>query len=61
MPGKNWRCRLGRHSFVARPEDDPEMCNKTYQVCVRCGVRFEPPEEQQMDLEKVKRMNYFSG
>lgn len=59
MTEKDWRCRLGRHSYVGRREDNPELHGQPYQVCVRCGVRFEPTEEPQMDLDKIKGSNYF--
>ena len=53
------RCRVGRHSYVGRLEDNPELHGQRYQICVRCGVRFEPAEEPKIDLDKIKRSNYF--
>jgi hypothetical protein len=33
----DWRCHLGRHHYVRKPDDNPEMHGATYQECTRCG------------------------
>jgi len=33
----DWRCHLGRHHYVRKLDDNPEMQGETYQECTRCG------------------------
>jgi len=40
---RDWRCRLGRHRYVGRESDNPEMRGVGYLQCVRCGKRKDPP------------------
>jgi len=58
----SWKCRIGRHAYVGRRDDNPEMPGRTYQVCDRCGKYFEPPEEPEFDIDKFhRRANYLGG
>ena len=41
---RDWRCRLGRHRYVVRQDDNPEMRGRGYLQCVRCGKPKDPPE-----------------
>jgi len=54
---RDWRCRIGRHSYVWRRDDNPEMYGRPYHQCVRCGVRFEPDDDEQIDIETYARNN----
>jgi hypothetical protein len=54
---RDWRCRIGRHSYVRRRDDNPEMYGRPYHHCVRCGERFEPDDEEQIDIETYARNN----
>jgi len=40
---RDWRCRLGRHRYVGRVDDNPEMRGGRYLQCVRCGKKKDPP------------------
>jgi len=40
---RDWRCRLGRHRYVGRDSDNPEMRGVGYLQCIRCGKRRDPP------------------
>ena len=40
----DWRCRLGRHRYVVRQDDNPEMRGRGYLQCVRCGKSKDPPQ-----------------
>ena len=40
---RDWRCRLGRHRYVGRESDNPEMRGVGHLQCVRCGERKDPP------------------
>jgi len=40
---RSWRCRLGRHRYIGRESDNPEMRGVGYLQCVRCGKRKDPP------------------
>lgn len=35
----NWRCHLGRHRYVRKVDDNPDVHGQTYQECTRCGRR----------------------
>ena len=35
----DWRCHVGRHHFVGRPDDNPEMRGGGYLQCSRCGKK----------------------
>ena len=39
----DWRCRLGRHRYVVRQDDNPEMRGRRYLRCTRCGKPKDPP------------------
>jgi hypothetical protein len=39
----DWRCHLGRHHYVTKVDDNPEMRGQTYLECVRCGKKNDPP------------------
>lgn len=41
---KDWRCRAGRHHFIAKQDDNPEMRQIIYLQCTRCGKMKDPPE-----------------
>jgi len=58
---RDWRCRIGRHAYIGLRDENPELYGRPYQACVRCGIRFEPPEEPQFDIEAEKRRGFFSG
>jgi len=40
---RSWRCRLGRHRYVGRESDNPEMRGVGYLECVLCGKKKDPP------------------
>lgn len=40
---RDWRCRIGRHRFVVRQDDNPEMRGRAYLRCTRCGKPKDPP------------------
>lgn len=40
----DWRCRLGRHRYVVRQDENPEMRGRGYLQCVRCGKNDDPPQ-----------------
>ncbi|HEY5113893.1 MAG TPA: hypothetical protein VIJ00_00060 [Nakamurella sp.] len=42
-PGIDWRCRLGRHRYVGRQDDNPEVRGQLFLQCIRCGKRKDPP------------------
>ncbi len=52
------RCRLGRHTFVARRDDNPERKGRPYHVCVRCGEWYES-KEPEVDIDKLGRTSPF--
>jgi hypothetical protein len=35
----DWRCHIGRHHFVGKQDDNPEMRGGGYLECVRCGKK----------------------
>lgn len=39
----DWRCHLGRHHYVAKLDDNPEMRGQSYLECIRCGKKHDPP------------------
>jgi hypothetical protein len=39
----DWRCRVGRHRYVVRQDDNPEMRGRHYLRCTRCGKPKDPP------------------
>ena len=39
----DWRCRFGRHRYVVRRDDNPEMRGRRYLRCTRCGKPKDPP------------------
>lgn len=43
-PEKDWRCRIGRHHYIAKQDDNPEMRHIIYLECTRCGKPKDPPE-----------------
>jgi len=52
---KNLLCRLGRHSYIRRNDDNPERRGLPYLSCVRCGHWYDPPEPDDFDIETYKR------
>jgi hypothetical protein len=42
-PRKSLLCRIGRHRYVVRPGDNPELKGRGYLQCVRCGKQHDPP------------------
>jgi hypothetical protein len=38
----DWRCHLGRHHYVTKKDDNPEIRGQTYLVCIRCGKKNDP-------------------
>ncbi len=34
---QDWRCHLGRHHFIVKPDDNPEVRGQTVLECTRCG------------------------
>jgi len=47
---KDWRCRIGRHHYIARQDDNPEMRQIIYLQCTRCGKPKDPPTYGPMAL-----------
>jgi hypothetical protein len=43
-PHADWRCHLGRHHYVTKEDDNPEMRGQSYLECIRCGKKHDPPE-----------------
>ena len=39
----DWRCHLGRHHYVTKLDDNPEVRGQSYLECVRCGKKHDPP------------------
>jgi hypothetical protein len=39
----DWRCRIGRHRYVVRQDDNSEMRGRSYLRCTRCGKPKDPP------------------
>jgi len=35
----DWRCHVGRHHFVGRQDDNPEVRGGAYLQCSRCGKK----------------------
>ncbi len=58
---KDWRCRMGRHHYVGEIDQDADAGRARTYRCARCGAWFEPPSEPEVDIEKLRRTNYFSG
>ena len=58
-PPKGLLCRVGRHRYVRRQDDNPERRGRPYLRCVRCGNRFDPPEPEIFDVEAYKRRTSF--
>ncbi|MET0865518.1 MAG: hypothetical protein ABWZ98_14395 [Nakamurella sp.] len=56
---KSLLCRLGRHRYVRRNDDNPERRGRPYLRCIRCGNRFDPPEPEKFDVEAYKRRTSF--
>jgi len=56
-----WRCRLGRHAYASRRDDNPETPGRTIRVCIVCGKYFEPEDEPEFDVEAYKRNTSFLG
>ena len=44
VAGKTLRCRVGRHRYVLRQSNNPEMRGVGFLKCVRCGKEMDPPE-----------------
>ena len=42
-PRPNWRCRIGRHTYLLVQDDNPEMRGRAYYRCARCGKPKDPP------------------
>jgi hypothetical protein len=40
----DWRCRIARHHYIAKQDDNPEMRGLIYLECSRCGKPKDPPE-----------------
>lgn len=38
----DWRCHLGRHHFVSKADDNPEMRGGSYLECTRCARKKDP-------------------
>ena len=45
-----WRCRLGRHAYASRRDDNSETPGRTIRVCIVCGKYFEPEDEPERIL-----------
>lgn len=39
----DWRCHLGRHHYVRRLDDNPEVRGQTVLQCTRCGKHEDGP------------------
>jgi hypothetical protein len=39
----DWRCHLGRHHYVRKVDDNPDMHGQTYLECTRCGRHEDGP------------------
>ncbi len=50
---KDWRCRIGRHHYIVRQDDNPEMRRLTYLQCTRCGKPKDPPSYGPMPLSNA--------
>jgi len=55
------KCRFGRHTYVMRQNDDPEMPGRMYAICDRCGEIREPAEDLEFDIEKFNRKSTYFG
>ena len=44
-------------SYVWCREDNPEMYGRPYHEFFRCGERFEPDDEEEIDIETYARYN----
>jgi hypothetical protein len=55
---RGWRCRLGRHQYVWRRDDNPERAGRPYHACVRCGEWYES-NEPELDLDKLERNSVY--
>lgn len=53
-------CRMGRHSYVAHRDENPERKGQPYYACVRCGVWYES-DEPELDIEKFARNSDLLG
>ncbi len=56
-----WRCRLGRHAYASRRDDNSETPGRTIRVCIVCGKYFEPENEPEFDVEAYQRNTSFFG
>ncbi len=56
-----WRCRLGRHAYASRRDDNSETPGRTIRVCIVCGKYFEPESEPEFDVEAYQRNTSFFG
>ena len=52
---KSLLCRLGRHRYVRRNDENPERRGLPYLCCVRCGYWYDPPEPEHFDIDTYKR------
>jgi hypothetical protein len=39
----DWRCHLGRHHYVRKVDDNPDVHGQTYLECTRCGRHEDGP------------------
>jgi predicted SprT family Zn-dependent metalloprotease len=40
----DWRCHLGRHHYVRRIDDNPEVRGQSVLICTRCGGHEDGPQ-----------------
>lgn len=41
----DWRCHLGRHHYVPKPDDNPEVRGQSVLECTRCGKHEDGPPQ----------------
>lgn len=59
--GRDWRCRCGRHHYVLRQDDNPEMRGRGYLQCVRCGQPKDPPSYEPPSATTIGWAGPFPG
>jgi hypothetical protein len=45
IPKTDWRCHLGRHRYVRKVDDNPEVRGQSVLECTRCGKHEDGPPD----------------